>query len=763
MKDHARTKGLCDCGRSITGRQRTRCQLCARADPHRHKTRKKRQIIVSVDCEGHQTPDGHMRLISVSYGREDGTSNSYTDINGISGQHALRWLIDELTPTYIDNNNVAYRQVPLAFHFTWDTSVIARDFVDGLIILHKATAKERGLLCDTAHQVTEECLKIHRRDQEAAQDIISDGGEESLIAYDDRSHIGLATTPRRRLYAEYRPHGDRYEDRKILDIHDTGSSFVGGLLDVIDKWKPLLTPEQKNVIEWGKKARKSGFLDGSIDRVEAYSEAECIAHARCVRLLLNAIKDSANIIIAPSSLFGSGSIAAQAFKYHKVPTRKDTHTEEQPINGTPLDQIALLTYFGGLIEGPVVGLVKGQTDEVDLNSAYPAQMIHLPCMKDGHGRWRKKRGDWRAHRPPEGSVGHVQASWCVDTPSTPPFVVRTAEGLVRQPLSGIKVWVTLAEFEVAKRHFGDDAQAHHTVWWEQQCECPNPLAWLQQLYDKRQHIKHQMTTIEDKNADEWQIFKSHEEAIKLIINSCYGKLAQQRPTLGRYTNLHYASHITGATRALVRKETWTREAQGGTVVYQHTDSVLSINGTPQDGGSTLGAWKLEKQSTDLLIIQPGLAISMGNLHINDEGQATIQGKAATRGCRKNEFAKAAEQWITDADLTQHPAQWPEIVIERTMMISRRMAQARGKPELAGSFLPQPLTITFTTGKRDLDQAYQIPDIPTAWIVPPLPITNSVATINDIKQYQTRLAKRIKAGEFDKIATTPTYDQLDPVK
>ena len=64
---------------------------------------------------------------------------------------------------------------------------------------------------------------------------------------------------------------------------------------------------------------------------------------------------------------------------------------------------------------------------------------------------------------------------------------------------------------------------------------------------------------------QWWEASCRERAIKLIINSIYGKLAQMRYGVGPYTNLHYASYITGATRGQVRTRTWQTEAAGGTV------------------------------------------------------------------------------------------------------------------------------------------------------------------------------------------------------
>lgn len=752
----------CKCGRALTGRQKTRCTMCGRHDKHRNGHRVKPQIIVSVDLEGMQDDEEIMHIVSASYGREDGSSDSLSCSDNalhvsqseqatfLSGQEVLEWLLDNLSGSYVDCDGREWKQALTAFHFNWDQSVISKDFNSGLQLIHSATARRRNLLCNTEHDhIIADCRKIDRNDQDMCQNVITDGGESGLLTYDPHSSIALACTPKRRLYAEYRPEGDRYDENKRIDIHDTGTAFVGSLLEVIDHWNPELTPAQHQAIEWGKQARKGGFLHGTIRQIERYSESECIAHARCVRMLIDTVRVATNIIIKPNQLFGSGSIASAAFKYHGLQTRKEAHAENETFHNLSLDDLSRLGYFGGLIEAPVLGLMEGPIDESDLNSAYPSQAIKLSCMRDGHGHWERVERVTR-HEDIEAnstSIGYMCCTWAVNAISTPPFVVRTTSGLVRQPQSAVSVWVTMPEYLAAYDQFGDDIVAESAIYWIPECNCPNPLEWLESFYNSRLAIKEQMKRV-PRGTPEWNLLNVQQAIIKLIINSVYGKLAQQRPIMGRYTNLHYAGYITGATRALVRRESWDQESRGGTIVYTHTDSVLAHGGSPIDGGNALGAWALEGSMPSMLIVQPGLAIGL-------EG-----GKIATRGCRKDEFRAAVDIWLKEVDFTTHPTTWPPIKIKRKMMISRRQALSRGKPEIAGSFRSQPLTIKFHSGKRDLDEATPVKGCSTAWSIPPNLFEPHAATIEDLKVYHSTLDEKIRAGNFDHVAGELTFDDID---
>lgn len=794
-----RTKDCETCGREFTippnkGNRYKYCDLCRRADKHRNGKRASKisEMIVSVDLEGRQTDDGVMHIISVSYGREDGTSASLSNLRSfLTGQEVCMWLIENVSQHYTDSDNKEFKQSVVSFHFSWDTAVITKDFTDDLSMVYKATAQRRNLLCNTAHKEDAECGRLHRSCQSTIQ-LVMDDGEGDLLALHTPSNIGITQSVKRRLYIEHRPNGDRYDDHRRVDIHDTGSAFVGGLLAVIDKWKPELNAEQQTAIEWGKVVRKekglAGFAGATIADIERYSESECVAHARVVRLLINAIRTAAHISIKPSQLFGSGSVAAAACKFHNVPPGEDSDLgTDTPITDTAIlcqniFDVSRVTYFGGLIEAPVVGIVAGTVDELDINSAYPAQAVKLPCMRKGHGEWvittykNRRRGQLTGNISND-TIGYVLTSWMLnkESTSTGPFLVRRKDGTVRASLVARDVWVTIVEYNAAIDQFGANAFIKHSqvIRWQQHCSCPNPFAWLTDLYDARLVMKDEMKALfrcetctettamaggcKDKTHKRslpaahntpWQYLNCRQEAIKLIINSCYGKLAQQRPTLGRYTNLGYAGFITGATRSMVRREAWAREAQGGTVVYQHTDSVLSIGGSPTDGGNALGAWGMEKPTTDFLIVQPGLAIGLGG------------GKLASRGARKDEFGDAAREWWQTQDFTRHPDEWEPMVIDREMMLSRKLAMVRNRPTLAGSFVPQPLTVHVASNKRDFDNAYQMVDNPTAWVVPPcVNVPNAdKSTLLDLDDFLTAMQVRIVSGDFDHL--TEPVERVD---
>lgn len=702
------------CGREFEYAKQGRkayCDLCRKADPHRHTRRQLPQMFVSVDCETKEFADGQF-AVSVSFGRADGTSDTLNSPK-LKGRQIARWLIDTLSGHYVDAQGQEWIQAYVAFYFDHDIAAIAKDWEPGnkdLMLIHASTATkvQRGQLCDTEHKAGENCEKIHRRDPETIQKVITEGGEGGLLAWDPETGMAIATTRKRRTKIEYRPHGDRMESNQRIDIHDTGSAFVGGLETAIDKWKPTLSDEQRDWIAKGKKARQYAFPGWSDRDFAAYSEAECVAHARMCHKLLDTIRTAAKVKVSPDRLFGSGSIAEATLSYYGAPTRKDTQETLDSVRGIAIDAIAEMTYFGGLIDTPVIGLLSQPVDSGDINSAYPSAMIHLPCMRTGHGHWEEHDG------LAEGVIGHSLVSWNIcrkrRKTSTGPFQIRSALGSVFTPESGDMVWVTLVEAQTGKKRFKSNVTVHKSVVWVQDCDCPNPLYFLKDLYDARLAIRCQMATLVA-GSPEWQELNAQQEAIKLVINSVYGKLAQQYPNRGRFTNLHYAAYITGRTRSMVRERSWWHEDQGGIVVYQHTDSVKTIGGHEIDEGTALGAWGKEQTTDHYLVLQPGLAGGLNG------------GKFAARGVPKKGmdeptgFRTVIREWAANNDFTKYPAEWNELVLPRVQMITRSLAMAQGHPEQAGMFLDRPLTVSFQTPKRDIIRATPLPGNPDAWQIP----------------------------------------------
>lgn len=706
-------------------------------------------MLVGVDCESAPNPakpfpDGtgfENDMVTFSYGRMDGSSGSIKAAEGefLNMADVWRFIRDMLTGTYTDGDGKQWKQYLYGFHFNHDIGMMLKGLEpERMTLVHKSTAKERGLLCWTTHDPDDtDCIKYHRNDPVAVAEVIRSGGEGDILAFDPVSKFAFATSAGRRFYMEYRPYGDRFEGNKRIDIHDVGMAFPGKFEQVIDKWQPDYRDGDREIIAWGKKQRTDDFRLVDRQKIAHYSEAECVSLARLVKKFFITLLGATGMDMRPRSLFGSGSVAAAAMKFNGVTERKMIHEDMTVVCGTEIDNVAQLCYYGGKIEAPVVGLLSEAANPRDINSAYPSKMVHLPCMREGHGHWENKRGK---RTLPEKIVGYALVTWMLPEGATafPPFMVRDNTASVFAPRIGQRLWVSLPEYTQAMRYWADYITTHHMIWWVQECGCPPPMAFLSDIYDLRFVEKGKAKTAATDH-DRLEA-TAKEEVYKLIINSCYGKLAQREPHFGKFTNMHWAAMITGETRAQVNEEIWTGEQQGGTPVYAHTDSVTFVGIDREDEGKALGAWGKEDPKIGLFIIQPGLAIPI------------VEGKAATRGVSKGVIVPFVKQWAVDHrdEFRQHPSTWPTMEVLDTRMYSLRQAHHIGKPWLAGSFRTAPQKIGFRSAKREFDRAVPLPGNEFAWKVPPKEMIHpdDVARLEDLQSYRNWCAEQRRQGAWD---------------
>jgi hypothetical protein len=92
--------------------------------------------------------------------------------------------------------------------------------------------------------------------------------------------------------------------------------------------------------------------------------------------------------------------------------------------------------------------------------------------------------------------------------------------------------------------------------------------------------------------------------LKLILNTLYGKMAQQRPVQGPFYNVVYASLIT----SLVRSRVYGVYLSGAPVIMFATDAVFTLAPTDLPTGG-LGGWELAhggEPYRDMTIFQPGV-------------------------------------------------------------------------------------------------------------------------------------------------------------
>lgn len=275
------------------------------------------------------------------------------------------------------------------------------------------------------------------------------------------------------------------------------------------------------------KAKRSNFENVPKEEILSYCFSECRFLSTMMRDVCASVE---KLGLYPRSFHGASAIAQRWLKDNNI----SAYLGEA---GIPEDVIKA-AYYGGRFEHPEVGRVGSLSEDghrylraYDINSAYPAVMVGLPCL--AHATSRKvtefepgKYGVYLVGSETEGTWapfpirvdkeaaaranGFTYKSVAQDTAS------EWLRNLVNHQVlfaHGGKRWVWQDEVEIARKHHGDAAiPVYEGYVIETGCNCPPPLAEIADLYKERQRIKSAEPGLQ--------------MALKLLINSIYGKFAQ---------------------------------------------------------------------------------------------------------------------------------------------------------------------------------------------------------------------------------------------
>lgn len=313
------------------------------------------------------------------------------------------------------------------------------------------------------------------------------------------------------------------------------------------------------------------------EQVDYYNRAELVNLVR----LADTLRDNCSSVnLVPDSWHGPAAIASKMFRDNKVSQHMNA---DLPV---PVQAAGRRAYAGGRAEMLKYGDITGPVYEYDLCSAYPAAMQHLPSLQGGtwqhhvgNPQLRKGRNHFALYR-----VRWQQYPEFEHLPGVLPY--RKADGSMLWPTNG-ETWVWWPEFQVA--------------WDSGVSEVHVLEAWV---YTPRQNSKLPFAFVPDKY-EQRQVLKRHGDggqfAIKLGLNSMYGKLAQQTGArlvrsrdgtyswqLPKYHQLEWAGWVTSWCRAQVLSA--ALENPGATVAFA-TDAVFSLEPLNLDFGSGLGQWE----------------------------------------------------------------------------------------------------------------------------------------------------------------------------
>jgi hypothetical protein len=372
------------------------------------------------------------------------------------------------------------------------------------------------------------------------------------------------------LYKGFKIH---YIPRKIFSVHydkklnfystDTFSFFQCSFLSACEKWK-IDVPD---VVIQGKKDRNI-FDTYTREQLIEYNFLELRLAKQLIYKLYDSLRET-NLV--PESWHGPGALAGTYFKSNGLAKHWGTINilEEMKI---PIRH----AYFGGRIDISCIG----QTDvyRYDIASAYPHALTD--CMSFENAGWFYQSFPYLDDRH---ALYHV--TWNIPKHiKWGPFPWRKSNGTVLFPRSG-EGWYWGVEVFAAESLFGHDCIKRIGAYYPWGAKHYPFKKLIEKEFEKRKEIGTKTGA---------------GLAIKLLLNSFYGKLCQSigKPT---WQNYIWAGYITAFTRA--RMLDAIKKVGDENVVSIQTDGIYTKKQMYIDRffKGELGSWEPEGKANILLV------------------------------------------------------------------------------------------------------------------------------------------------------------------
>lgn len=371
------------------------------------------------------------------------------------------------------------------------------------------------------------------------------------------------------------------KQRTTATIYDVWGFFQSSFITACRTWLDPHELADIDKVEAGKGKRGTFTFDELESYVIPYWLSELGLTVRLVNRLRERLTDAG---VLPSTWHGPGAIATTIYREHKVRehmsrvardciSNDDIHIDSLPEGVNTAAQYA---YSAGHFERFKIGHHPKKVWQYDINSAYPAAISRLPSLRNGQwehqvsptfdhrlfGMWRVEFDCWSDER----------LSFAF------PLFYRDERRCVSYPLTVTGWYWTPEAALVAGRK---DARITESWTWHANGVPKYPFEFVLDMYAQRQEWKR------DGNPAE--------KALKLALNSLYGKMAQRagwqdgRP-LPRFHQLEWAGYVTSYTRAVLYR---AMNMAGRGLIAVETDAVFSTVPLPALPISTeLGEWSL---------------------------------------------------------------------------------------------------------------------------------------------------------------------------
>lgn len=360
---------------------------------------------------------------------------------------------------------------------------------------------------------------------------------------------------------------------RIWDVFSFfGTSFLVAIEEYLGSDLPELAP-----IKEGKDSRRT-FTYPDVDSfIIPYWKMELDLTVRLMQALRERLYGAGLKI---RQWHGPGAIATYAMR--------DKHTALSMDKNIPTDvnNAAQYAYAGGRFELFKLGRERNGVYAYDIRSAYPSAITQLPNLSQGYWEYQE-----RPTRIARFGVYHIKfANKSFFTPRPMPYFYRDARHTIHFP-NITEGWYWSPEAELATS-LGNDATI--LEGWVFHDDGSRPFMWVEEVYEKRAEWK--------RNGNPSQI------ALKLLLNSMYGKFAQRvgweraggPPT---WHQLEWAGYVTSHARAKLFRA-MVEAFKTNDLIGVETDGIFSRRELPLQLGQSLGQWDCDYYE-EMIYLQSG--------------------------------------------------------------------------------------------------------------------------------------------------------------
>jgi len=248
-------------------------------------------------------------------------------------------------------------------------------------------------------------------------------------------------------------------------------------------------------------------------------------------------------------------------------------------------ELARNSFYGGRFELIRRGFI-GKCHIYDINSAYPHSLTKIPDITKG--RWVSVN---KIHQKAELGFFFIQTS-IDDSVKICPFPFRKKNGTICYPCGMFRTFVTLQELQMV----AGDPKIKYKILESYQFipskNCTYPFKEFIELeYYKRLELKNKKDPLQ--------------QAIKVVLNSIYGKTAQRtNRVIGNLFNPAIAASITGHTRAQLYQFMKENNLDNDVVAFA-TDSIACRKKIRNLDSTKIGQMKIDKFGDNTIFLSNG--------------------------------------------------------------------------------------------------------------------------------------------------------------